>query len=101
MAIGDFLIQMSALNTAMAYVPAGSNVFMLLSSTNGNQGSTEQTQVTDGAGNCQLFQDVNAANTMVVSGYLNSKILINNTYYFNAAAGGANARSWFSAVQVE
>lgn len=105
MAIGDYLIQLSAANTALSYVPAGSNIFMILSQTNGGQGSTEQFQINDGAGNCQLFQNVNYAPSTTApfqtNNNFNTKVLIDNTNYYNAAAGGAFARSWFCAVQVK
>lgn len=100
MAVGDFLIMMSAANTAMSFQPAGTNVWMIISTSNGGQGSTENLIVTDGAGNCQLYQTLNA-NEEGRADYFSSKVCINNTYYYSAPAGGANARSWFSAVQVE
>ena len=103
MAIGDFLIQMGGLGLGFTYVPVGSNVFMILSSGNGGQASTEKEGLNDGAGTAQYDTKPTYTgnnNRQEFSGGLNSKILINNTYYFQHSAGTASSRGWFSAVQV-
>jgi hypothetical protein len=106
MAINDFLIMMSAGGTAMNFQPAGTNVWLILSASNGGNNSTEQTQVGDGAGNSELTfgplgSGANPASAQQYNNILNSKIAINNTYYFRAPGGTPTARSWFTAVQVE
>jgi len=106
MVLGDYLMMMSAQGTAMNFQPAGTNIWMILSASNGGNNSTEQTQLGDGTGNSELTfgplgTGANPASAQQYNNILNSKILIDNTYYFRAPAGTATARSWFSAVQVE
>ncbi len=103
MAIGDYIIQMGAQGAGFTYVPVGSNIFMILSSGNGGQASTEKECITDGLGTAQYDTKPTYTgnnNRQEFSGALNSKILIDNTYYFHHDAGAASSRGWFCAVQV-
>ncbi len=100
MVVGDFSIEASGLNSAITFTPAGTDMFMILTFTNGGSGSTETPSIRSNAVNNEIRPaNANAPPTSI--DYGNMKFLIDNANPIRCPANDGNFCSVFSMVQVQ
>lgn len=105
MAVSDFIIQNSASNAAQTYVPAGTNVMLLISYTNGGSGSTEIPSWNTSVGYSEMMPPniatgTNSTNRGVYD-YAALKLPIDNTHSVRVPASGLATATIIAMVQVK
>ena len=104
MAVSDFIIQNSASNAAQTYVPAGTDVMMLIGFSNGGSGSSEIPSFNTSVGYSEMMPPniatgTNSTNRGVYD-YAALKIPIDNTHSIRVPASGTAAATIICMVQV-
>ena len=104
MAIGDFIIQNSALNTAQSYTPAGTNIMILISFTNGGSGSTEVPAWDTAVGLAEMIPpNANTGSNSTIRSvydYASLKLPIDNTHPVAVPPSGLASPTCMAMVQV-
>ncbi len=104
MAIGDFIIQNSASNAAQTYVPAGSNIMMLISFTNGGSGSAEVPSWNTSVGYSEMIPpNANTGSNSTIRSvydYASLKLPIDNTHSVRVPASGLASATIIAMVQI-
>ena len=103
MAVGDFIIQNSASNTAQTYVPAGTDVMMLKGFSNGGSGSSEVPSFNTSVGYSEMTPPDIAAGTgapAAIYDYSSLSVFIDNTHSIRVPASGTAAATIICMVQV-
>ncbi len=104
MAVSDWIIQNSASNAVQSYIPAGTNVMLLVSCTNGGSGSSEIPSWNTSVGYSEMnppniATGTNSTNRGVYN-YAALKIPIDNTHSLRFPASGTAAATIICMVQV-
>ena len=103
MAVSDFIIQNSASNAAQTYVPAGTDVMMLIGFSNGGSGSSEVPSFNTSVGYSEMVPPDIAAGTgapAAIYDYSALKLPIDNTHSIRVPASGTAAATIICMVQV-